>query len=107
VREVRRLGPAVDAGSPGSGGTRAEVTLHGSSSLQADELLEMATRLEPKGFPSCLAASCAGVAGGLAVWRGSPVLCIDPGKAVPPALVDPTTTIETLARGESEDVDAT
>ncbi len=68
-------------------GRGAEVTLGDSSSLQADELLEMASRLEPRRFPGCLAASAPSGLLGVAVWRGEPVLCVDPAAAAPPALL--------------------
>jgi len=80
----------------------AEVELRDSSSLQAEELLEIASTLDLRPIPSCIPEPPGRVAG-MAVWRGQPVLCLDPAGTLPPVLLESPTTA--LAPGEVEDSD--
>jgi hypothetical protein len=82
---------AVQAVRPGPRGTL--VTLRSSRSLQADEVLTMAPELSLRALPTCLDPQ---PLAGLAVWRGQPVLCVDP--ALPPPLLLPPTGEEADAR---------
>jgi hypothetical protein len=62
----------------------------GSTWLQADELVEMATDLRSRGLPSCLDYLGLPQLHGVAVWDGAPVLLVD-AAAGPPAALLPTT----------------
>jgi hypothetical protein len=86
----------------------AAVELRGSSSLHAEELLEIASALELRPVPGCL-PSPPGAVAALAVWRGEPVLCLDPAGPLPPVLLDSrmlrASPTSALASGELEDSD--
>jgi hypothetical protein len=95
---VRRLGQ----------GAGARVVFALSSSLQADELLGMASHLDRRRFPECVAAGSLGAVASLAVWRGEPVVCLDPAAPLPPALLASALAegTDALAPGGPEDPDA-
>ena len=86
-------------------GDGAEVELLDRTWLRAERLEEVAGDLRRRSFPSCVSGDPCGVAE-LAVWRGEPVLCVDPARALPAVLVSPKPINELLAEGGVETPDA-
>jgi hypothetical protein len=79
--------PSRDVVEVSRAGEGAAVRVADSIWLQADELLEMTTTLEPRPLPSCAGMFETGALAGLAVWEGVPVVVLAEGAAPPAALI--------------------